>query len=84
MLSALLICGDAVCFRTLFIVFYIAMVYKLIDRDGTSSLLILRYALKTNRIGTSLLESSKLLIALKNIWSTKLGLIPGILILIIK
>lgn len=56
----------------------------MIDRDDVSSLVILRYAPKTNRVKTSLLGLTELLMALKNIWSTKSDLMSGILVVTIK
>lgn len=43
----------------------------IIDKNDVLSLIILKYVLKANKIGTSLLKSIKLLIVLKNIWNAK-------------
>ena len=83
-LSALFTCWDAMYFQTLFIAFCIAIAYCILGEDGISYSVILRYTPKTSKIGTSLFGSIKLLIALKDIWSAKLGSMPGISIVIIK
>lgn len=83
-MSALLTCQDVMHFWTSSIAYLIAMTCWVIDEDGVSSLVILEYAPKTNKVRTSLLEPTKLLMVLKDIWSDKLGLMPEILVLIIE
>lgn len=83
-MSTLVIYWDIVYFWTLLIVFYIVMTYYIIDWDGISCLIILEYTPKTSRVKTTLLEPTKLLIALKNIWNAKLSSILRILVEIIE
>lgn len=55
-----------------------------IDGNDISNSIILKQVSKINKIETNLLESIELFIALKNICSTKLPSILGILMIIIK
>lgn len=66
-LNVLLICWDIVYFQISSIVFFIAIVYWIIDGDGISNSVILRYIQITSRVKTSLLGPIELLMALKNI-----------------
>lgn len=47
------------------------MACYVIDKDGASYLVILRYTSKTSRVGTNLFGPTKLLIALKDIYNAK-------------
>lgn len=58
---------NAVNFRILFIAFHMTIAYCMINRNNASCLVILGYAPKINRLGTSLLGPIELLIALKDI-----------------
>lgn len=49
------------------------MTCYVINKDGASYLIILKYALKMSSVKTSLLGLSKSLIVLKNTYSAKLG-----------
>lgn len=82
-LSVSLTCWNVVYFRISFIAFCIVWARYIIDRNNTSCLIILGYVPKTSKVGTNLLESTKLLIALKDIWNAKPSLILEILIVII-
>lgn len=83
-LTTLLTCQNAVHFRISFIAFFLIIICFVINKDGSSCLIILKYILKTSRIKTSLLGPTKLLIVLKNILSAKSDSIPGILVIIIE
>ena len=60
-----------------------AIVCNIIDRDDISFLVIWGYILKISRVKISSLSPIKLLIALKDIYNTKLSWMPEILIIII-
>lgn len=59
-----------------------ATIYYVIDNDDASCLVILESASKTSKVKISPLRFIELLIALKNIWSTKSSFMSGILIVI--
>lgn len=61
-----------------------AIICRVIDRNGLSYLVILRYKPKTSRVETSSLTPIKLLIALKDVRSTKLSLMLRISIVMIE
>lgn len=83
-MTALLICRNIVNLSTSSIVFCMVMTCFVINRDGASYLTILKYATKTYKVEMSWLGLIESLIAFKNIWSAKSGLILGISIVIIE
>lgn len=62
----------------------IVIAYFIIDGNSISSFVTSEQTPKTNKIETSLLEPIKLFIVLKNIYNTKLALMPEILVIIIE
>ena len=60
------------------------MACLVIDGDGESYSVILEYAPKINRVGTSSLGPIESLVALKNVSSAKSSSMLGILVVIIK
>lgn len=66
-LNTLLIYRNIVHLLILFIAFCIAIAYYINDGNSVSYLVILKYAPKTDRVGTNLLGTTELLIALKDL-----------------
>lgn len=54
------------------------------NRNDTSSFVTSEQTPKTNKMETSLLKPIKLFMVLKNIYNTKLALMPEILVIIIE